>query len=268
MNISSTNKPSRVFPISKLFPNMVTLTALCMGLSSMRFALLERWETAVICIVIAALIDGIDGRLARLLKATSSFGAQLDSLADFVNFGVAPVFMMYLWKLNQIPTRGLGWAIVLCFSVCCAIRLARFNTHLEEEDTPLWAERFFIGIPSPAAAILALSPMMLAFKFGYEPYPEIVGGYIAIIGILMASRIPTFSFKKFHIQREYASLTLVIAGLLITACLIEPWTAIPILCLIYVLLIPFSWWRYRRYQQYSIAMKDELLFTEEEELSS
>lgn len=238
-------------PISKLLPNMVTLMTLCFGLSSIRFALISKWEFAVTFILIAAFLDGIDGRLARMLNASSNFGAQLDSLADFVNFGVAPAFVLYLWTVDEIHLKGVGWALVLFYSICCAIRLARFNTNLDDEDLPEWSDRFFIGIPSPVGAALAIAPMTLSFQFGYEFFrtPEWIGLYMALIAILMASRIPTISIKKIAIRREFASLTLVIAGLLIAALIIEPWITLPAIGLIYVLSIPFSCISYYRLQK-------------------
>jgi CDP-diacylglycerol---serine O-phosphatidyltransferase len=234
-------------PISKLLPNMVTLTTLCFGLSSIRFALLERWELAVTFVLIAAFLDGVDGRLARLLNASSNFGAQLDSLADFVNFGVAPAFVLYLWTLDNIKFKGVGWALVLFYSICCAIRLARFNTNLEEDDQPEWADKFFVGIPSPVGAGLAIAPMTLSFQFGNNLFhPLCIGIYMGVVAVLMASRIPTISIKKMGIRREYASLVLVVAGLLIAALIIEPWLTLPMIALIYVASIPFSCLSYYR----------------------
>ena len=238
-------------PISKLIPNMVTLMTLCFGLSSIRYALDDNWMMSVAFLLIAGFLDGIDGRLARLLNASSNFGAQLDSLADFVNFGVAPGFVLYLWTVKSISSHGIGWALVLFFSICCAIRLARFNTNLEEEDVPAWADKFFIGIPSPVGAALAIAPMTLFFEFDNPIFknPIGVGIYMSIIALLMASRIPTVSIKKIVIQRAYASLTLVIAGLLIASLIIEPWLTLPLIGVVYVLSIPFSTLSYYRLQK-------------------
>lgn len=229
-------------PISRLFPNIVTLIGLCVGLSSIRFALLGKWEMAITFILLAAVIDGMDGRLARLLKATSNFGAHLDSFADFINFGVAPVLILYLWRVNETPIHGLGWAMVLFFSICCAVRLARFNTDIENDELPQWMDGFFIGIPAPLGATLVILPMMLKFQFGsgFFEVPEYLCIYIAIIALLMASRIPTISIKKVAIRREYASFTLVLAGLLITALIIEPWIILPALGILYALSIPVT----------------------------
>lgn len=239
------------FPISRLFPNIITLISLCAGLTAIRFALLGKWEMAVTFILIAAVLDGMDGRLARLLKATSTFGAQLDSLADFINFGVAPVLMLYLWKLQQAPIKGLGWGLVLFYSVCCALRLARFNTNLENDELPAWVDRFFVGIPAPVGAGLAVLPMVFEFQFGNSFFsdPTYTGIHTAIIALLMASRIPTFSIKKIVIRREYASLTLMLSGLLIAALIIEPWLALSVIAVIYAVSIPFSCAYYYRLKQ-------------------
>ena len=140
---------SRQFPIRRIIPNMVTLLALCLGLTAVRQGLEGRFELAVMCIVIAGFLDAFDGRLARILKAESPLGAQLDSLTDFVNFGIAPVLVVYLWALQS--TGRIGWAVILVYSVCCALRLARFNVDMEEADRPAWKTKFFIGVPSPSA---------------------------------------------------------------------------------------------------------------------
>ncbi len=235
--------------LAKLFPNMITLLALCAGLSAMRWSLDDRWSLAVSLILIAAVLDALDGRLARKLSATSTFGAQLDSLSDFINFGVAPAFILYMWQTHEI--KGWGWAMVLFFAVCCAIRLARFNTDLVEENPPSWASNFFVGVPSPAGALMVLAPLMIALAFEgsfddtYEALefttdPRFVIYYTALVAFLMVSRIPTFSFKKISIRNEYVSLILAAAGLLAIAFLNEPWVTLLALGTVYVLTIPIS----------------------------
>lgn len=233
-------------PISRLFPNMVTLLGLCAGLSAIRFALNDRWELAVTFIVIAAFIDGLDGRLARLLKSTSKFGAELDSLTDFVNFGVTPAIILYLWKVDELHIRGLGWALALLFIICMAIRLARFNTMAEDVERPKWADRFFTGVPAPAGAGLLLLPMILSFQCGEGLWtkPEFVSTYMAIIALLLVSTLPTFSGKKIRIRHEFVSLVLVIAGVMFIALLIEPWITLPVMGIAYVSSFPFSVWYY------------------------
>jgi len=242
-------------PINRLFPNMVTLMALCSGLSSMRFAFEQRWELSVTFIVLAAFIDLIDGRLARYLQTVSNFGAQLDSLADFFNFTIAPALLLYLWSTKTFPVKGIGWAFVLFFSACGAIRLARFNSELEEpdEDKPAWTGHFFSGIPSTMAGLLALAPLMLSFELDDWPAlnnPLFVGIYMSCIAVLMVSRVPTFSTKKLHIRSEHASIIMAISGLLIAGLIIAPWYILPLAGAIYLLLIPISSLIYFRSKKY------------------
>ena len=175
---------SRRFPIRRIIPNMVTLLALCLGLTAVRQGLEGRFELAVMCIVIAGFLDAFDGRLARLLKAESPLGAQLDSLTDFVNFGIAPVLLVYLWALQS--TGRLGWAIILVYSVCCALRLARFNVDMEEADRPAWKTRYFIGVPSPSAGGLVMLPIYLqvAGIIDLAAYPSIILANTIIVGLL------------------------------------------------------------------------------------
>lgn len=229
-------------PISKLFPNMVTILGLCAGLSAIRFALLERWELAVTFIVIAAFIDGVDGRLARLLNSTSRFGAELDSLSDFVNFGVTPAFVLYLWSVDEIGIRGLGWSLTLFFIICMAIRLARFNTTLEDGEKPEWADNFFSGIPAPSSAGLSIVPMMLSFQLGDGFYsdPRFVAIYMTGIALFTASSVPTFSSKKIRIRRNLVSVALLIAAIFFIGLLIEPWITLPLMGAVYIASIPFS----------------------------
>ena len=221
---------------------MVTLLGLCAGLSAIRFALADRWELSVTFIIIAAFIDGVDGRLARLLNSTSRFGAELDSLADFVNFGVTPAFVLYLWSVENIGIRGLGWSLTLFFIICMAIRLARFNTTLDDEEHPEWTDRFFSGIPAPAAAGLSLAPMMLTFQFGEGIFdnPRYVAMYMTTIALFTASSIPTFSSKKIRIRRSLVSLTMLLAAILFIGLLIEPWITLPFMGVLYIVSIPCS----------------------------
>jgi CDP-diacylglycerol--serine O-phosphatidyltransferase len=246
-NKNGNQKKFRFLPINRLFPNMVTLMALCAGLTSIRFALEQKWELAVTFIIIAGFLDGMDGRIARFLKATSNFGAQLDSLSDFLNFGVAPAVILYLWDLHNIKVRGLGWAIALFYAICCAIRLARFNTALDE-DRPAWADKFFVGVPSPAGALLAVTPMMIDFQFEWKifAHPIYLGIYLASVGLLMTSRLPTFSLKKIVIPREFASLIMACVAFLMVGLVIEPWLTFPVICIIYITLIPISCISYNR----------------------
>jgi CDP-diacylglycerol---serine O-phosphatidyltransferase len=234
----------RTFPISYLFPNIITVAGLCAGLSAVRFAMLGRWELAVGFLIAAAIIDGMDGRLARILNATSTFGAQLDSLADFVSFGVAPVLVMYLWVMEGV--KGLGWLVVLFFAVCMALRLARFNTSIFEGDTTSKKasdpEAFFTGVPAPAGAMLCVLPMVLGFEFGEGFYSgaHFCIVWVAFVGLLLVSKIPTLSAKKFKIQSNQAGPFIVLSCLIIAGWIIATWLTFTICALFYLLTIPYA----------------------------
>lgn len=235
-------------PVSRLFPNMVTMIGLCCGLTSIRLAMDKRFEEAVGILMIAAIIDGLDGRLARLLNATSMFGAQLDSLSDFLCFGVAPVMVMYLWGLHDI--KGIGWACVLFYSICCAMRLARFNTSLiDTPNTPQneWKKNFFTGIPSPGGAMLCMLPLVTSF-YGPSLFsaPSFSALWVTLIGGLMASRVPTFAFKKLRIRHDLVLPVMFIFCMYITLLLVEPWAMFIITCIAYFLSLPFSINRFRQ----------------------
>lgn len=247
---SSKNNKLQSLSFTKLFPNIITITAICFGLSSIRYALDQKWEIAVLLIIIAGFLDVVDGRLARYLKATSNFGAYLDSLADFVDFGVAPAIVMYLWNLNNIETKGIGWAVVLFFTICMSIRLARFNSDLDEESKPSYFEMFFTGVPAPAGAYLAIIPMMLSFRFDIDFSNHLykISIYMLFIALLLVSKIPTFSIKKIVISREYVPLFFVTIGLIIVMILIEPWITLPIIGLAYLGAIPFSFLVHKKYK--------------------
>lgn len=240
MQIKETQGDS--FPITKLLPNIATIIGLCFGLFALKAAIASKWELAVGLIVVATFIDGIDGRLARMLNASSNFGAQLDSLADFFNFGVAPALVLYLWRGHEI--KGFGWAIALFFIISQALRLARFNSALEEGTND---DRFFFGVPAPCGAGLALVPIMLTFLFdqelGYHPFeitPLLVSLYMAVIALLMVSRIPTISVKKVKVKRQYATFLLAFVALLVISLILEPWIVLPLMGLGYLATIPFS----------------------------
>lgn len=233
-------------PISRLFPNLVTILGLCFGLFALKYAIAQQWEMAVGFIVIAAFIDGMDGRLARMLNASSEFGAQLDSLADFFNFGVAPALVLYMWITHEI--KAIGWAVALFFVISQALRLARFNCQNGDEcEDKAKSEKYFKGIPAPSGALLSLLPMILTFlfndKFGYQLInitPLMVIIYMAIIAILMVSSIPTISLKKVKIRRRYISPILALAAVLFVALIVEPWVILPIIGATYLATIPFS----------------------------
>lgn len=244
------------FPLSKLFPNMVTLMGLCIGLFAIKYAMMEQWQVAVMLVIVAAFVDGVDGRLARMLNASSDFGAQLDSLTDFVNFGVAPALILYMWIGHEV--KGLGWAVSLFFIISMALRLARFNVGLNDSRNLALRDKFFQGIPAPCGAAVSLIPMIITFlfddKLGYHPFKvtaPMVIVYMVVIAILMVSRIPTVSIKKVKVKREHASLVMAALALFIIALIIEPWITLPLLGVGYLLTIPISIFQYYKFTKTS-----------------
>jgi len=235
-------------PFHRIAPNAITLMALCVGFSSIRYALETKWEASVICIFIAAILDGMDGRIARLLGGESRFGAELDSLADACNFGVAPALIIYLFALH--PLKQVGWAITLFFVVCMVFRLARFNTFLddEQEDTHGLASKFFTGVCAPLGAIIALIPLMLVFAWGNAlKLPSgFYGVYLIVISILLVSRIPTYSIKSGSVPKEWAWLFFVGVGALGVFLVTAPWPTLVVVSLGYLSSIPFSFKAYQR----------------------
>jgi CDP-diacylglycerol--serine O-phosphatidyltransferase len=225
---------------NKMLPNLITLLALSAGLTSIRYGLRGEWERAVIAIFLAAIFDGADGRVARMLKATSKFGAELDSLSDFISFGVAPAVLLYMWTLSEAG--GFGWALSLLLAICCALRLARFNTMLGEPELPSWAHNYFVGVPAPAAAGLALLPMVLSFKFeeGFFSSFPVVALFEIGVAFLMVSRIPTYSFKRFRVPSKWVLPLMLLVGLLAAFLVTEPWATLSVLGLVYLLGIPLS----------------------------
>ncbi|MBL8807653.1 MAG: phosphatidylcholine/phosphatidylserine synthase [Rhodospirillales bacterium] len=232
--------------MNRLIPNAITVGALCAGLSGIRFAIDARWEMAVGAIIVAAILDGLDGRMARLLNGTSKFGAELDSLSDFVSFGAAPALIVYLWTLNAWGS--VGWVIALGFAVCCALRLARFNTALSDPNPPRWSSHFFMGVPAPAGASLALLPMILTFEAGSGWGDRPIVGAVVLAGVatLMVSRIPTFSGKKLHIPRGWMVPTLAAVGVFFAMLASAPWATLLVLGIAYMLAIPVSFVVQRR----------------------
>jgi len=229
----------RELPVSRLFPNMITIAGLCCGLSAIRFAMLGRWEMAVAFIIAAALIDGMDGRVARMLGATSLFGAQLDSLSDFLCFGVSPALVLYMWQLHDI--KGYGWAVVLFFAVCAALRLARFNTALFDDNKEEWEKQFFVGVPAPAGGILCLMPLIISMQFPDLTLPPAFAACeVLLVGTLMASRIPTFAGKQLRIRHDYIPHFMIGCTFFLVVFIIEPWLFLSGLSLIYLVSIYFS----------------------------
>lgn len=230
-----------IFPIRSLVPNAITVLALCAGMSAMRFAVLGRWEGAVIAILIAGVFDGLDGRIARLLNGSSKFGAELDSLSDIVCFGVAPAVIMYTWTLRDV--KGVGWLLALIFTTTMALRLARFNTMSHNENVDEAEKRdYFSGIPAPAAAALALWPMILTFLTEIEFFknPVFCVIYMGIIATLTVSNVPTFSFKKLSIKREYVLFYLLGIAIFATLLVTHIWATMSAVGLFYIATIPMA----------------------------
>lgn len=242
---------SRV-PMRIVLPNLVTLLALCLGMTAIRFAAEEKFETAVVFIVAAAILDGLDGRLARALDGTSRFGAELDSLADFLDFGVAPALLLYFWSLHDI--KSFGWFAAMVFGVAAALRLARFNVMIDDPDKPAWHSHFFTGMPAPAGAIVAMLPIYLDNSIIGLPSNNFVVameiGYLLLVAFLMVSRIPHFSGKQIgRVPREYFIPVLFGVVVLILLLATFPMEVLVGLTLIYLGMIPFAYRRYQAYQR-------------------
>ncbi len=238
----------RMVPVRYLLPNLITLLALCSGVTAIRLGLEGRFELAVACVMLAVILDAMDGRLARLLKGTSRFGAELDSLADFVNFGVAPAILLYIWSLNSLKT--LGWVICLGLAIACALRLARFNVALDDPNKPAWASQFFTGAPAPAGAGLALLPLYFGFLGVIDDghgWALVIGPYVVGVAILMVSRVPTFSGK--NMGRIPGEKVLPVLGLTVLGVILlisYPWEFLSIVSLVYLAMIPVSMRSHRR----------------------
>ena len=230
--------------VGKLIPNLITVSAVCAGLTGIRFAVDGRWEHAVIAIIVAAILDALDGRMARILNASSEFGAQLDSLSDIVSFGVAPALVLYFWSLQTAG--GIGWAVTLFFIVCCGLRLARFNSMLGK--LPPYAYNYFTGVPAPAGALMSLVPIVihLAFEIGALMEPVVVGTWSVIMASLMVSRLPTYSFKRFKVPQLYVLPFLVVVGLMLAGLAGRPWHVLTLFTVMYLMTFPFSYRSFRR----------------------
>jgi CDP-diacylglycerol--serine O-phosphatidyltransferase len=237
-------------PMRFVLPNLVTLLAICIGLTGVRFAIEGHFDMAVYAIIVAAILDGLDGRIARALKGTSRFGAELDSLADFVDFGVAPALVLYLWALHE--HRSFGWFAALIFAIAGALRLARFNVMIDDPNKPAWSANFFVGMPAPAGAVLVMLPIYLHFGVdmpndrAYVPF-EIA--YVLFIAFLMASRIPHFSGKRVgRVPREWFIPVLLGAIAALLLILTYPMQMLIVMSLAYLALIPLSVRRFLAYQ--------------------
>lgn len=227
-----------------LLPNLLTIAALVCGMTAVRYALVDRFEAAVLLVALAGVFDALDGRMARLLKSSSNFGAQLDSLSDMVVFGVVPAMLMYLFALED--GGRIAWAACLFYTTCCALRLARFNSELH--DTPTWAANYFTGVPSPAAAFLALLPIVASFRYDISSWATIpvLGTWMVVVGGAAISTIPTFAGKGMKIPRAYALPALGVFALILAAMVARPWDMMIAIGILYVVLVPVSILRFAR----------------------
>lgn len=246
----------RALPLNSLIPNMLTTLALCAGLTSVRFALNEKWEMAVIAILVAGVLDGLDGRMARLLKGTSRFGAELDSLSDFVSFGVAPALVLFLWTLDA-GLGGIGWIIALIYTVSCGLRLARFNSMLDE-DQPVWAAGYFTGIAAPAGASISMLFMVMNFFTESDFFKSDIlnAAWLLFMAFLMASRIPTYSIKRLKISRRFIMPMLILVGGLAAMMASYPWQLLALIALAYLATIPFAVISHHRLEQLEAQKMD------------
>ena len=244
-----------------ILPNMFTLIGVCIGLSSIKFAFDERFTLSVIAIIVAAIIDGLDGRIARLIQGTSKVGKELDSLTDVISFGVAPAFIMYFWKLNELGR--IGWLICLIYVVCVALRLARFNVNSGKE--PSWRDNFFEGVPSPAGGVIVLMPLVYSlseiqiFSINYDYFVPIL---FVLVSILLISKVPTYALKKISVPRNMTIFLLLAVALYFGLLLIYTFNAIVISGLMYFIMIPVS---FIHYNSMSKKFKDQNISNEEHE---
>jgi CDP-diacylglycerol--serine O-phosphatidyltransferase len=241
----------KAIPVRTLVPNLITLLALCAGLTAIRMAVENRLDLALAAIVLAVLLDGIDGRIARMLKGTSRFGAELDSLADFVNFGVAPALILYFWGLQEL--KSAGWIAALVFATCTGLRLARFNVMIDDPNQPVWAGNFFTGIPAPAGAVTVLLPIYLNF-LGVSNGLFTVWltlFYTLAIALLMVSRLPVFSGKRVgkRVPPELVLPVFVVVVLFFALLISYPWAVLTVGTLVYLGCLPLGWLSYREYQR-------------------
>ncbi len=235
-----TRFPRRGIPLRAIAPNAVTALALCSGLTAIRFGIAGEWEKALIATVIAGILDGIDGRIARMFRAESRFGAELDSLSDVIAFGVSPALVMYLWSLNDLPK--YGWLFALALALCCALRLARFNAAIDVEEQPHKSAGFLTGIPAPAAAGLTLFPVYLWIETGLPLFrdPALVAPWLAFVAFLMISNVATFSWGSIRPRRTVRLELILLVALVGSAMFSVPWITLSIISVLYVASLPFS----------------------------
>lgn len=237
-----------------VLPNAITAAALCAGLTGIRFAIDGRWEMALFAIILAGVLDGIDGCIARLLKAQSRFGAELDSLADSLSFGMAPALVLFLWSLQDLPR--FGWFASLAFAIACALRLARFNAQIDQDEQPHKSAGFLTGVPAPVGAGLAFLPMYLWIASGQEIFrePLLIALWTAVIAFLMISNIATMSWKSIRPASSLRLAMIGLVGLVFAALLTEPWWTLAVICLGYLALMPLGIANYARVRRQRAAV--------------
>lgn len=243
----------RGLPMRAVLPNAITAAAMCSGLTGIRFAMTEMWAAAVIAVVIAGVLDGIDGRIARLLKAQSRFGAELDSLADSLSFGTAPALILFLWSLNDL-TR-IGWFAALAFAICGALRLARFNAQIDVKEQPHKSAGFLTGVPAPVGAGLAFLPVYLWMATGNDLFrdPLLVAPWTALVAFLMVSNLATLSWGRMRPRSDLRIAIIAVVGMVFAALLLEPWWTLAAICFVYLATMPWSIARYARIRRQRAA---------------
>jgi CDP-diacylglycerol--serine O-phosphatidyltransferase len=251
----------RGIPLRAVVPNAVTALALCSGLSGVRFAIAADWEKAVAAIAIAAVLDGMDGRIARMLKGQSRFGAELDSLSDVIAFGVSPAIIMHLWALQHFPR--FGWLFALAYAVCAALRLARFNAAIDVEEQPHKSAGFLTGVPAPAGAGLMLLPLLLWIasdrQWDWLQHPAAVAAWAGLSAFLMISSLATYSWTSMRLRRNVRFTAIVIIAMVAGALVSAPWETLSALTILYAATIPFSILSYARVKRLRGAHKPEPL---------
>lgn len=240
------SRVGRGLSMRSVLPNAITAAALAAGLTGVKFAIVGDWEKTLLAIILAGVLDGIDGRIARLLKAQSRFGAELDSLADSLSFGMAPAIILFLWSLQELPR--IGWFASLAFAICCALRLARFNAQIDIEEQPHKSAGFLTGVPAPVAAGLAFLPMYLWLASGASFWrdPWLVGGWLALVAVMMVSNVATLTWKALRPSRDMRLGVIAIGGLLVAALLMETWWTLVAICVVYLALMPVGVVRYAK----------------------
>jgi len=244
---------ARGLTVRSVLPNAITAAALCSGLTGIRFAIDGDFEKSLFAIILAGMLDGIDGRIARLLKAQSRFGAELDSLADSLSFGMAPAIVLFLWSLHDLPR--FGWFASLAFAICCALRLARFNARIDVADQPHKSVGFLTGVPAPVGAGLAFLPVYLWLASGEELFrePLLVAAWLVVIAGLMISNLATLSWTLIRPSRDIRLVAIGLAGLFFAALLTEPWWTLAVLSIGYLALMPYSFARYAKIKRQRAA---------------